>query len=349
MPCIIIDAGVLVLPETKHTAGVEREDVERYVENLLGLAALKDASGVTICMSEGASDALWNDGLYPEFYRLEAALKATEAYSANDLAARIPSFFQAPSFETHVRISNVQTETYLPATKPDIFGLCAGKHLKENLANCLVLVAFLRSQCQGASSDCVLFLRRAPQQDIHVHAQIIFNHTRDDLSKLALPAKICGYVPVHGDLKRLIKRLDAASILLQATDAAGAKMAVRIAVYQGRLLNGIEPDWDDDLRFKVHNEFLASFKRRKPKRQLAEKLLKSIVGAIKGSTADEPHPLRIGPGGNDPPRTRKRDGAKAMRRDIIGDDYHLHYWDCKRDGIELAWVSYPHDDFYIPE
>ena len=61
-----------------------------------------------------------------------------------------------------------------------------------------------------------------------------------------------------------------------------------------------------------------------------------------------PHWLRAGFGADDPQRVRNNDQARAWRRDIDR-DHHLHYWSCEGGTVEIACVSFPHDDFGIPE
>lgn len=63
-----------------------------------------------------------------------------------------------------------------------------------------------------------------------------------------------------------------------------------------------------------------------------------------GENMPDVHALRTGTGGGDPPRMRGDD--KAQRRDIDR-EFHLHYWDCDDETIELASVVY-HNDFSIP-
>ena len=56
-----IDAGVLAVP----SGATAPEDAHRYVVGILDWARLLDEPWVAILMSERASEALFEDGLYP--------------------------------------------------------------------------------------------------------------------------------------------------------------------------------------------------------------------------------------------------------------------------------------------
>jgi hypothetical protein len=63
------------------------------------------------------------------------------------------------------------------------------------------------------------------------------------------------------------------------------------------------------------------------------------------------HQLRTGKGGNDPQRTRPRDGATAWRCALKTDSPsapRLHYWSLPTGAVEFAKVG-SHDDMDIPE
>ena len=81
---VTIDAGVLAVPMQ---GGVDR-DAHRYVETLLDWSRLLDEPWVAIYMSERASEALLEDGLFPlreQLRRLFAAYGIVE-YDVNTVA-----------------------------------------------------------------------------------------------------------------------------------------------------------------------------------------------------------------------------------------------------------------------
>jgi hypothetical protein len=177
----------------------------------------------------------------------------------------------------------------------------------------------------------------------------VLEHDRDDLDDPPQPPDYFdGDVLVCDSFRGLVGCLDEATILLMATDDVGVETAVRIAVYKSRLARNIGPSWDDIPAFRIGHEFLASFHDIDPTHKLSGNVLEAIVQTLEGLNLDGTHWLRTGKGGDNPQRLRKSDGAGAWRRDIDS-EHHLHYWVCREDLVELASVSFPHDDFTIPE
>jgi hypothetical protein len=347
VPSVTIDAGVLAAPpESGSTV-----DVHRYMETLLDWSQLLDEPWVAIYMSERASEALFADNLFPLRNQLKRLFSATGIveYDVNTVATVVDRLLKlTPSFETYFRIRDVITEGL--TTEPDILRLCSGTRLQSDLGRCVVLIAILRRHCQESVSDHSLILRRAPDRIIRVRALIqIFEHDRDDLSAPPSPPEYFdGEVLVCDDFRGLIGCLDEATILLKAADAVGVETAVRITVYKARLARGMDPDWDDVPRYRVGNWFMKSFQSHNPSQPLSAKLLQSVVDVLEGTNMARTHALRTGASGENPQRVRKSDQAKAWRRDVDS-KHHLHYWVCEEGIVEMASVSFPHDDFTIPE
>jgi len=78
-----------------------------------------------------------------------------------------------------------------------------------------------------------------------------------------------------------------------------------------------------------------------------EILLRSCAETILEENLKDTHHLRTGKSGNSSQRERKKDKAKAWRRDIDY-EYHLHYWKTLDNKIEFASVV-THNDMKIPE
>ncbi len=347
MTSVTIDAGVLAVP----SVGTSRDDAHRYVETLLDWRKLLDEPWVAIYMSERASDSLIKDGLYPlrDHLRLLFATHGIVEYTINDVAQVVGRLLKiTPSFETYFRIRDVLADDL--AAVPDVLQLCTGDALRSDLARCIVLIAILRGHCCQPVADHSLILRHAPQSIVNVKAVVqLLEHERDDLGGFPLLPEIFeGDVLVCNDFRGLIECLDEAAILLNATDDIGVETAIRIATYKYRLKQGTVPEWDDVPDHRVGHAFRSSLQGIRPTQQLASRLLRAIVETLEKINMAATHWLRTGSGGNDPQLVRASDQAKAWRRDIDR-EHHLHYWNCDDYALEIASVSFPHDDLSIPE
>lgn len=347
MPSVTVDAGVLAAPPDHSSA----DDAHRYVETLLDWTRLLEEPWVAVYMSERACEALFADGLYPlraQLKRLFVANGIVE-YDVNTVATVADTLLRlTPSFETYFSIRDVLAENL--TTEPDISQLASGTRLQSDLVRCVVLIAILRQHCQEPVRDHSLILRRARGKIVSVRALIqLLEHQRTDLTAIPTPPEYFeGDVLVCDDFRGLIECLDEAAILLKAADDVGVLTAIRIAVYKSRLACGSVPEWDRVPALRVGCSFRASFHGIHPTQQLASGLLRAIVETLEQTNLAATHMLRTGHGGDDPQRMRESDKAGAWRRDVDR-EHHLHYWKCQDGTVEIASMSFPHDDFTIPE
>ena len=344
-PSVTIDAGILAVPHI----GCTKDDAFQYVDTLLDWSKLLDEPWVAIYMSERASEALFDDDLFPLRNRLRdlfSKLGIVE-YTVNDIAkiaAKLLSL--TPSFEAYYRLKDVLSEQL--ETDPDVIRLTTHDGLQSDLARCITLIAVLRKHCSQPLGGHSLILREAPKQIIQIQAQIHeLEHSRGDIPELPCPPEFFeGDVLVCDDFRGLIECLDEASILVGASDNLGVDLAIRIAIFKHAIAQGEAPDWGNATVPNIGAEFRELCQQCCADQgdSLPPKILRSIVETIKGHNLSAVHALRTGPGGNDPQRMRGSD--KAQRRDIDR-EFHLHYWECENGTIELASVVY-HNDFSIP-
>ena len=346
MPSVTIDAGVLAAPPEDSSF----DAVHKYIDTLLDWRNLLDKQWVAIYMSARASDALFDDGLYPLRNNLRNLFVSNGMVYAdfNTIATVVDTLLQlTPSFEDYFSVSDVLTDRLL--VDPDILKLPARNALQLDLVRCLILIAILRQYCGDAIRDHFLILRFAPEPVVTVQAKIeLIEHDRDDLNELPMcPEVFDGKVLICDDFRGLVKCLDESSILVDSKDTLELETAIRVALYKSRLDRGKDPDWDDLRGLRIGCYFFDTVKAVcRATRSLPGKILRAIVETLDGENMAAVHALRTGRHGNDPQRMRGAD--RAMRRDIDR-DHHLHYWSCRSDVVELASVSYPHDNFWIPE
>lgn len=346
LPSVTIDAGVLAVPHV----GCAIDDALQYVDTLLDWSTLLDEPWVAIYMSERASEALIDDGLFPLRDRLKEifSLHGIVEYSVNDIATIAEKLLlRTPSFETYYRVKDVLSESI--ETDPDVIRLTTHAGLQSDLARCITLIAVLRKHCSQPLGGHSLILRAAPKQVIQVRAQIHdLEHERDDLPVLPSPPEFFeGDVLVCDDFRGLIECLDEAAILVGASDNLAVGLSIRIALFKYALTQGETPDWGDTLIPGIGAEFFKTCRKCCSDQggSLPDKILRSIVETVRGLKLSSVHALRTGTGGNAPQRLRGAD--KAQRRDIDY-EYHLYYWSCANGTIELASIV-NHNDFSIPE
>ena len=353
MPSVTIDAGVLAVPPADSSA----DAAYRYVDTLLDWRELLDKHKrwVAVYMSARASDALVADGLFPLRDSLRDLFKANgiREYDVNTVVRVVETLLElTPSFEERFGVSDVLIDSPLPLTDPDILGLATGNELQWDLARCLILIAILRQHCEDTVRNHFLIVRYAQEPAVTVQAKIqMIEPERDDLDELpTCPEVFKGNVLVCDDFRGFIQCLDESSILVDSKDSISLETAIRIALYKSRLGQGEAPAWDNPRDLRIGRHFIDTVRNRCMHQgdSFPAKVLRAIVQTLDKENMPAVHPIRTDSGGGAPQKTRKADGADAWRRDIDL-DHHLHYWSCHNGIVELASISYPHDDFSIPE
>lgn len=346
LPSVTIDAGVLAIPYVE----CAKDDAYQYVETLLDWSQLLDEPWVAIYMSERASEALNDDGLFPLRNHLRELFgrHGIVEYSVNDIAKVVTKLLSlTPSFETYYRVSDVLSENL--ETDPDVIRLTTHVGLQSDLARCITLIAVLRKHCSQPLGGHSLILKEAPKRVIQVRAHIhVIEHSRDDIPELPHPPEFFeGDVLVCDDFRGLIECLDESAILVGASDDVGIELAIRIALFKYAIAQSDSPDWGGVIVPAIGSRFrdLCQQVCAQQASSLPPKILRSIVETIEGQNLQAVHALRTGLGANAPQRMRGSD--RAQRRDIDR-EFHLHYWDCADGTVELASVVY-HNDFSIPE
>ena len=345
-PCVTIDAAVLAVP---HIDCV-KDEAFQYIDTLLDWRKLLNESWIAIHLSEYASEALFADSLFPMREQLKELfnIHGIVEFDANTVATiAIQLLKLTPSFETYFRINDVLFEKI--ETSPDIIRLTTHSGIQSNLARCITLVAILRKYCSQPLGGHSLLLKKAPQQVIHIRAQIHdLEHTRDDIVAFpCAPEYFEGEVLACDDFHGLIKCLDETVILADASDNLGIEVAIRIALCKYSIAKGESSGWRDTLIPKIGGEFREICQKCCTNHgdSLRPKILRAIVETIEDQNLQAVHAIRTGPGGSNPQRLRGSD--KAQRRNIDR-NFRLHYWECADGTIELASVV-SHNQYSIPE
>lgn len=345
MPSVTIDSGVLAVPPSD----CDEETAYQYVDALLDWRVLLSEPWVAIYMSENTCQLLFDEGLYPlrDHLRELFRVHGIDTYDVNTVARVVDNLLElTPSFETFFRLKDVLFDQV--NTEPDILQFSTWKGLESDLARCVILIAILRNHCREPVQDHSLILRHSSARCVTVQAMIHdIEHNRDDIVDVPkAPSFFRGDVLVCADFRGLINCLDAPAVLVASSDDVGVETAIRIALYKSRLERGLEPDWSDIGRLRLGKEFAERFRRvcADADTSLPDRALRAIVETIEKVNLAATHALRTSPGGGAAQKTRGED--KAWRRDI-DKQYHIHYWECADDTVELASLGV-HNDFSIP-
>lgn len=345
LPCVTIDAGVIAVPPTTCSS----EDAHFYIKTLVDWSVLLNEPWIAIYMSERASEALYEDGLFPLRSHLQSLFSTHGIieYDVNTVARLIERLLTlTPSFETYYAVRDILTEHL--ETDPDVIRLTTHAGLQRDLARCIVLLAILCKHCTQPLGGHTLVLKNAPSQSVKVKTLIHdFEHQRTDLPPLPSPPDFFeGDVLACDNFEGLVECINEAAILVGASDNLGIDLAIRLALFKHSINQGETPEWGTFPTPKIGVKFRETCQTccNNIGAALPPKILRAIVETALGQNMAAVHALRTGPGGNAPQRLRGED--KAQRRDIDR-EFHLHYWECEDGSVELASIVY-HNDFSIP-
>jgi hypothetical protein len=346
IPSVTIDAGVIAAP----AVGATEEEVIEYIETLTDWRRLLDERWIPVYMSEGATEALFQDNLYPLHDSLRRLFveRGIVDFAANDIVQVANALLQlTPSFEEMFQLKYAIVSDLV--TEPSISLVHTPPCLKADLESCLVLTALLRNHCSEVTTDhTLIFESRVEVDELQVRGVIEdLEHHRDDIVDVPLkPECFHGTVAVCQTFRDLISKIDESAVWQAAETEDAARKAVQVAVYKRRLAQGLSPEWGQTPPFAFGESFRGLVARgsRATSQRLIRRILRAMAETIDNLNLAATHALRLGAGGNSPQRTRN--GDKAWRRDVDR-DYHLHYWERADGVIEFASVG-PHDDFFIP-
>ncbi len=338
---VTIDASVLAIP-----AVPTKSSIERYVERLLDWKGLQRDSWVDVNTSKFACEKLYSDNVYPDYETIKSMFlkNGIEKYSWKDVTEWTQYLMtQTPHFEDCLEIDEIDADKI--TTEPDVFKNCPGVKIQNDLKRCVVLLAASQSLSKQKIPYHILALHATQAKSIKVSALVSGFPSYDGkgVSQSKSAKILIENILVAEDIRCIYECVDEAEILLKATSDSELFAAIKIAFYK---TNPSNPILSEDI---IGNDFLSSIVARiSIKPELARPLLRAIVETLQRSNMNETHHLRKGKSGGAPTKKRGSDNAEAWRRNI--DLYHhLHYWKGNNNFIELACVSYPHDNYEIPE
>ena len=341
---VTLDASVLAIP-----ANQTKFSIERYVERLLDWKELQRDSWVDVNTSKFAYEMLYGDNVCPDYGTMKRMFlkNGVEKYNWQDVTIVIQDLMNPPHFEDCLEIKEIEVEVISAeqiTTEPDVFNNYPGVQIQNDLKRCVVLLAASQSLNKTKIPYHVLALHKTQTKSIKVSA-LVSGFPRYDgkgVSQSKSTKRLVENILIAEDIRGIIECVDETELLLKASTESDLAAAIKIAFFKNNAAIFLLPE------YSIGTKFLSSILERLAfKPELAKSLLRAIVETLQRTKMNDTHVLRKGKSGSAPIRKRERDDAEALRRDIDL-DHHLHYWK-DNNCIELACVSYPHDNFDIPE
>jgi len=329
--------------------GASAKDYRGFVTSLLDWSKFASEPWARVRLSKRTAECLDTDKCYPFPAALkdEMRLVGVDEYDVKTIKLVVDKLFRFTlCFEDDCAFSDVLHSAL--TTTPDILQPGPTPNLSADAARCLLILAVLSRYCERFLGTGFATRRLGVSRSVRVTAVLeAVDHSRGDLHGLPnLPFTLDTQVNGYHDLAGLLANADAPIAFLNAQNDDEARLAIRLSLYQSRTRSGPAPDWFVQPRFFISDPFVARAQQCcGTDRNLAGLLLQSCVEAIDRFNLQRGHAIRTKKGGGS--EQLKINSHKAHRHNISA-DYHLHYWE-RADGLtELAWVSHPHDDMWIP-
>lgn len=341
MPDLYIDSFKIACP--KGEEGLEVFEI--YIRDIILIGELLDVNWLQIYVSAKLTEVLVETESYPLWKEVEKAidyLGLQDEIPLRSVFYTINKLFKKCTVEDKCGIVDILVDNYQSVPSYHYSGR---------------LPPFVENYEDFTSKICFCCHLKLQNRDLY----FLTDNLRHEDKRICVKTEIvdCDFIdtPIRVEFPVIVKETFSAANTIDAfrlqnpvalwrdaEDDESYRSALDIYIHQ--------KTYDQDeirISWSFGPEFISGLKRLEflSKHEEIAKLLRALAETILNENLRTTHSLRIGKGGNDPQRIRKRDGAKALRKDIDR-EFHLHYWRISGE-IQFAWVAYPHDDFYIPE
>ncbi|MGE6762331.1 hypothetical protein ACQKGO_30255 [Corallococcus interemptor] len=342
LPFIALEASVLAIP----IESAPSSEVHSYLLKLIDWSALLDDTPASVVISELATQAMFDSNRFPSVDRLDQLLRSRDIqeYDGRTISRMISRLLElTPSLEHATGLSSMLIDNF--SASPDTaLPLEGWAPLRTDHVNCLCHIALSASQPETVRSH--LFVSSITTCSLTEVSFTLYDIDSTDSNRpLAreLPAEISCAIPVASDTANAFSSFNAENIWLTAESDAELRFAIRCAIAQTSKAFGIK---GPIRKFKFGRNFVASLRSLGALQsdRLAAKTLQAVALTVLMLRLPLTHALRTGSGPND--AQQRRGGDFAWRRDVDY-EFHLHYWECSGNEVELAALV-THNDFSIP-
>ncbi|MEH2412703.1 hypothetical protein [Nostoc sp.] len=349
---IYVDPYLLVYPQAN--SGID--EFENYILSLISwseeIEKIKEANLATLYLSAKTPEILAITNGYPERNELEKLivdLNLQNVIQTHDILILIESFLKLPSIEDRLNINAILIDNiqYDP-----VFYLDGRNELFVQIYYELTVLIFLLCKIENLANKHQIIVTRyiqAENTQVLIECEIVDCEFSTNSCYVNIPCDVSIRLQSFVNPNSLHDYFDASDIWINANYCEGVyKKAISIFVAQKNKQLETPKTIDELTYWLFGSRFLKSLKYLgfldEPIK--TKMLLRTCAEIILKENMGDTHWLRTGKGANNPQKKRKKDGAKAWRRDI-DHEYHLHYWEIER-GIEFASVVV-HNDLKIPE
>jgi hypothetical protein len=335
---VIATAEALALPTDAMAATGKR----LYIERLIGLSTIARHRWVVACASRAAVAVLWESGRSPVLSELQRAIGDSGAkdVSANDLARLTSRFLvDQPFLEELVGLDDALWDDAKSACSDSC--RCESPAFHRALEHTLVYAA-IGSRWAGRHPLIAVSEEWALGDSTSISVELILVEGPKAGHLSALPANLSGVFPVIMGEDSFARAVDLVKLWAASATLEHATSVIRLAC----ALALVENTAVNVSLFSIRAELLVSAEQYGFRHEAvkARRLIDAIVNLLSGKAMANVHALRVSAGGASEPV--RRGSAVAFRLDVDR-DFHVHYWRCEGDLIELT-VLVPHNDFSIP-
>ncbi len=363
MKIFCIDPFLLAYPRFNENTHNSSEEFDSYLNTLIAWGEFIDSNRETenIYVSFFTAEILAKVNGYPEWTELEQVithLNFNQIIQPQDIINVINNILNLSSIEKTINIKEILCDYKQVQCDPSDYLSKREAVFQESYYRIAILEHLLETLVYGQVVDKLLATRHNTNnsQTIKLKAEIL-DYDLIDESKIStlnksylVEAELISCVdPEH------ISSFFYPSILEEILDRWKKSTSEKsycdvIETYVIKIYaNDLKPQLKKTLPWSFGSKFLETVKKLDFTNEdtRIKMLLRSCAETIWEENLKDTHWLRTGKGAKNPQRERKKDKAKAWRRDIDY-EYHLHYWKKTNNEIEFASIVI-HNDMKIPE
>jgi hypothetical protein len=349
MTNILVDPYLLLLPD----ACTSNEQLEGFVNGLLGWSQAVDRKDLGVFFSERCLNALFDDGWYPYEGRLAPLLKkyGVNNASGEDVNQVIRSIMErSPSLEEYTRIAEVEYDN--PVVTPEFTATRLPLDTSRAMIDALITAA-VGCDITGTFLPDHFFATRnlakeesfetlTIQANINTIMLVLPNGDPGFYSEQDLPQQVILAFEVCYCFEDVLSKVNEMTWWGNAENEGQVLNAI-LAKIQEHRRTGLPEKRQEYQNFTIGQHFLTSihYYSFHARPDLARNLIDSCARIVLGIPKNEIKEFRDDDRPQAPARIRDQDGAKALRTHLTkgNEGWRLLFWELPDRSIEFANVG----------